>query len=104
MISRMASRVGRVREMMRTYDLRSMANEVYFEAFNDLRGIRGGAVASSHHPAALDLLIPLMMPITPHTAEELWEASGHEGLVSASRLPEVREGRWTCPRSGPRIT
>jgi leucyl-tRNA synthetase len=93
MISRMASRVGRVREMMRTYDLRSMANEVYFEAFNDLRWYqrRGGCHATTIR-RALDLLIPLMMPITPHTAEELWEASGHEGLVSASRLPEVREG------------
>ncbi|KAF5051885.1 Valine--tRNA ligase [anaerobic digester metagenome] len=93
MISRMVSRVQRVREMMRTYDLRSMANEVYFEAFNDLRWYqrRGGC----HAPTikrVLDLLIPLMMPITPHTAEELWEASGHKDLVSASLLPKIEEG------------
>lgn len=93
MVSRMASRVLRVKEMMRTYDLRSLANEVYFEAFNDLRWYqrRGGC----HAPTikrVLDLLIPLMMPITPHTAEELWEAAGHRDLVSASLLPQVAEG------------
>jgi leucyl-tRNA synthetase len=33
-----------------------------------------------------------MMPITPHTAEELWEASGHKDLLSATVLPEIKEG------------
>jgi leucyl-tRNA synthetase len=105
LVSRMASRMNRVREMMRTYDLRSMANEVYFEAFNDLRWYqrRGGC----HAPTigrVLDMLIPLMMPITPHTAEELWEASGHKGLVSASLLPQVNEGEVDVSKRGPRTT
>jgi leucyl-tRNA synthetase len=70
-----------------------LANEVYFEAFNDLRWYqrRGGC----HAPTVkrvLDLLIPLMMPVTPHTAEELWEASGHRTLVSASLLPVIMDG------------
>lgn len=93
LISRMASRLLRVQEVMRAYDLRSMANEVYFEAFNDLRWYqrRGG----SHAPTVrrvLDLLLPMMMPITPHTAEELWEASGRSGLLSAAPMPKVAEG------------
>jgi leucyl-tRNA synthetase len=33
-----------------------------------------------------------MMPITPHTAEELWEASGHKDLLSSTLLPEIKEG------------
>ena len=32
-----------------------------------------------------------MMPVTPHTAEELWETAGFEGLVSAGQLPEADE-------------
>jgi len=92
LVSRMASRILRVKEMMASYDLRSMANEVYFEAFNDLRWYqrRGG----SHAPTikkAMDLLLPLMMPITPHTAEELWESSGRPGLISVAPMPEVKE-------------
>ncbi len=30
-----------------------------------------------------------MMPVTPHTAEELWKDAGFDGLVSASQLPEA---------------
>jgi leucyl-tRNA synthetase len=33
-----------------------------------------------------------MTPITPHTAEELWEASGHKDLLSARLLPGINEG------------
>ena len=93
LISRMASRLLRVQEVMRAYDLRSMANEVYFEAFNDLRWYqrRGGCHAPTVR-RVLDLLLPMMMPITPHTAEELWEASGRSGLLSAAPMPKVAEG------------
>jgi leucyl-tRNA synthetase len=93
LISRMASRVQRIRELMASYDLRSMANEVYFEAFNDLRWYqrRGGCHAETV-TRVMDLLLPLMMPITPHMAEELWEASGRSGMVSTIALPRIREG------------
>lgn len=88
LVSRMANRALRIKDMMRTLDLRSMANEVYFEAFNDLRWYqrRGGCHAPTIR-RAMDMLIPLMMPITPHTAEELWETSGHTGMVSVAPFP-----------------
>ena len=93
LISRMASRVLRVKEIMKGYDVRSLSNEVFFEAFNDLRWYqrRGGCHAETM-TRVMDFLLPLMMPVTPHVAEELWEASGRQGLVSATTFPEVREG------------
>ena len=33
-----------------------------------------------------------MMPVTPHTAEELWESAGFDGLVSACQLPGADPG------------
>ncbi|MCG7840843.1 MAG: leucine--tRNA ligase [Methanomassiliicoccales archaeon] len=92
LISRMASRVLRVRDQMKGYDLRSLATEIYFEAFNDLRWYqrRGGSNAVTV-ARAMDMLLPLMMPITPHTAEELWESSGRNGMVSSAAFPQVKE-------------
>ncbi|MCX6650797.1 MAG: leucine--tRNA ligase [Methanomassiliicoccales archaeon] len=93
LISRMASRVFRVRELMKGYDVRSLSNEVFFEAFNDLRWYqrRGGCHADTMK-RVMDFLLPLMMPVTPHVAEEIWEASGRQGLVSAASFPKVLEG------------
>jgi len=33
------------------------------------------------------------MPVTPHTAEELWEQAGFDGLVSSNQLPMADETR-----------
>ncbi|HOE52772.1 MAG TPA: leucine--tRNA ligase [Methanomassiliicoccales archaeon] len=93
LVSRMANRAGWVREAMKGYDIRTLANEVFFEAFNDLRWYqrRGGGNAATVR-RVMDILLPLMMPITPHLAEELWEMSGHEGFVSTTTYPEALEG------------
>jgi leucyl-tRNA synthetase len=40
---------------------------------------------------AIESLIVLVSPFAPHTAEELWEAYGHAGGLSAARWPAVDE-------------
>ncbi len=40
---------------------------------------------------AIETLILLMAPITPHIAEEMWQETGHSGSVHAQKWPEVDE-------------
>ena len=40
---------------------------------------------------AVELLIIMLSPFTPHIAEELWQVTGHTTLVSEERWPEVDE-------------
>lgn len=90
LLSKANSRMTQVLEGMEEYDLRRLANEVYFEMTNDIRwytrrGGNNGSVARK----LLDIWVPLMTPITPHIAEEIWSSMGNEGLVSTELIPEV---------------
>ena len=89
LLSRMASRVGKVTEAMEHYDLRVMSNEVYFETPNDFRWYsrRGGNNAMAVRQA-LDTWVRMMTPITPHVAEELWSVLGNPTLVSSATYPK----------------
>ena len=85
----MASRVGKVTEAMKEYDLRVMSNEVYFETPNDFRWYtrRGGNNGKAVRQA-LDIWVRMMVPITPHVAEELWSELGNKTLVSSASYPK----------------
>jgi leucyl-tRNA synthetase len=89
LLSRTNSRVQSVRNGMEEFDLRQMATEVYFEMFNDLRwyGRRGGANRSVYE-RVMNIWVRMMVPITPHIAEELWESMGHKNLASTATYPE----------------
>ncbi len=86
--ARIRTRVKRLHECMAEYDLRSYVNEVYFEMPQDFRWYlkRGGADGPSVR-RALEAWVPLMTPVTPHLAEELWELMGKERFVSLVQLP-----------------
>jgi len=93
MLSRLNSRIRAVREGMKDYDLRQLANEVYFEMINDIRWyLRRGGNNRKLINRVLDAWIRMMAPITPHIAEELWENLGKECFVSTSNFPNVIEG------------
>lgn len=92
MLSRLNSRIRAVREGMKDYDLRQLANEVYFEMINDIRWyLRRGGNNRKLINRVLDAWIRMMAPITPHIAEELWEYLGKECFVSTSNFPNVIE-------------
>jgi leucyl-tRNA synthetase len=94
LLSRFNTNVARIREVMETNDLRSMCTIVYFDMLNDLKWyIRRGGNGKESVREALRIWIQCMMPVTPHIAEELWEQSGFEGLVSAGQLPEADAAR-----------
>ncbi len=88
--ARTASRVARVRSHMEQYDVRSYANDVYFEMPQDLRWyVRRGGRSRAALRKAIETWVTLMAPITPHTAEELWEMLGNERFVSVRQIPEA---------------
>jgi len=92
LLSKINSRVGKIKESMKEYDLRKMTNEVYFEMVNDLRWyMRRGGANPEVTRKVLDCWVRLMTPVTPHTAEDLWESLGGEGLISEKSLPAYAE-------------
>ena len=93
--ARAESRLARLRSYMDAYDLRSYSNEIYFEIPQDLRWyVKRGGRSKSAVRKALETWVTLMAPVTPHIAEELWEALGKERFVSVHQIPEanVTEG------------
>lgn len=90
LISRLNSRVGAINEAMDDYDLRRMANEVYFETLADVRWyIRRGGNNENTASKVLSMWVRMMAPITPHIAEEVWESLGNEDFVSIAPYPEA---------------
>jgi leucyl-tRNA synthetase len=64
--------------------LMELVNEMY--AFSDA-GLKAGAVRPIAMREAIEALIIMMSPFAPHTAEELWEMTGHEGEIAAASWP-----------------
>ncbi|MGQ9588340.1 MAG: leucine--tRNA ligase [Thermoplasmata archaeon] len=85
--ARMETRLEQAHRHMADYDLRSYSNEVYFEIPQDLRWyVRRGGRNREAISRALETWIPLMAPVTPHLAEELWESIGQRPFVSTHQI------------------
>jgi leucyl-tRNA synthetase len=85
--TKMQTRLARLHEYMAEYDLRSYSNDVYFEIPQDIRWyLRRGGKNRSTIMNALGVWIPLMAPVTPHVAEEMWESVGRKRFVSTVQL------------------
>jgi leucyl-tRNA synthetase len=81
--------------------LMTMVNDLY--AFAELRSVRPTGREDEPAPLvgrpetaavlreAIESLVLLLSPFTPHMAEELWEALGHGGGVVAAGWPECDE-------------
>lgn len=90
LLSRINTRIAAVHQAMEQLDLRTTANEVYFEMFNDIRWYaRRGGCNGTVSGRTLDAWIRMMGPITPHSAEELWQELGRQGFVSVAPYPSV---------------
>ncbi len=87
--ARLRSRLAKLDSYMQEYDLRSYANEVYFEVPQDLRWyVKRGGRSRAAVRKAVETWVTLMAPVTPHIAEELWEAMGNQRFVSVRQIPE----------------
>jgi leucyl-tRNA synthetase len=64
---------------------------------NDIRWyVRRGGKNRETIKAVLRTWINAMMPVTPHTAEELWEQSGFDGMVSEAQFPEFDASKFSA--------
>lgn len=85
--ARMQGRLAKAHKHMEQFDLRSYANDVYFEVSQDFRWyLRRGGASKDVMGEALRLWTQLMAPVTPHIAEEIWERLGMPRFVSNSQL------------------
>jgi len=99
LLSRVNRRIETVRNAMDVYDVRTMANEAYFELPMDLRWyIRRGGGNRDTIGSVVDAWVKMLTPITPHVAEELWKKIGGESLVSSESFPETRDD-WKNERA-----
>ena len=99
LVSRFNGHVKTIRDAMDRLDLRMMASTAYFEMFNDLKWYtrRGGHCRSALREV-YRRWFTAMMPVTPHTVEELWEREGFEGLASEAQFPEY-DPALDCPEA-----
>ncbi len=88
--SRIQRRVKATRRYLERMDFRKASNEAFFGVASDLRWYqrRGGGEPKTIR-RILDIWIRLMTPYTPHMAEEAWQLSENEGLVSDASFPVV---------------
>jgi leucyl-tRNA synthetase len=85
--ARMENRLNTIQSNMEQFDLRSYSNTVFFEIPQDLRWYtRRGGKNRRTIMKVLELWIPLMAPVTPHFAEELWQELGKNPFVSVVQI------------------
>ncbi len=85
--ARMETRLSEIHSCMDVNDLRTYSNTVFFEMPQDLRWyLRRGGSNRDVLTKALELWIPLMAPVAPHLAEELWQTLGKNPFVSVAQL------------------
>ena len=56
-------------------------------AINDIKIDEAGAQAGKRF--AIETLAQLLSPLTPHLAEDMWQALGHDTLLAQSLWPEA---------------
>ncbi|MFA7341728.1 MAG: leucine--tRNA ligase [Candidatus Methanomethylophilaceae archaeon] len=94
MMSRVDAHVRSCLQFMESFDLRQMASVVYFDMVNDLRWyLRRGGDNAEVVKDTLHRWVRMMVPVTPHAAEEMWQMIGGRGLASASDYPVPDDGR-----------
>jgi len=97
MEARLENRLARAHEHMNDFDTRSYSNDAFFEIPQDIRWyLRRGGRNGTTIAKILDTWIPLMAPITPHIAEEMWASLGKKPFVSTEQIGEPRVSESTA--------
>ncbi len=74
--------IKRVHEDLERYSFNTVVSQ-FMITVNELTEL------NCHKKAILDPLLVLVSPFAPHIAEELWQASGNQGLVVSASFPEL---------------
>ncbi len=88
MNARLDKHLREYHEFMNEYDFRKAINSVFFDLLKDLQYYekRGGNSRKTAE-RVIEVLLKTMAPFTPFVCEELWQRTGHDGLISASEIP-----------------
>ncbi|HUP40775.1 MAG TPA: leucine--tRNA ligase, partial [Vicinamibacterales bacterium] len=71
--------------------LMELVNEMYVFSDAALKGAPPRAHAASAMREAIEALVIMISPFAPHTAEELWEMTGHDGGIAKASWPTFDE-------------
>lgn len=90
MLSRMQDYIRDTNSALVYIQTREAIQNAFFLLINDVKWYqrRGGETLLYY---VLDNWVRLMAPFTPHLCEEVWEAMGHEDLVSLAQYPLYNE-------------
>ncbi|MEE9271529.1 MAG: leucine--tRNA ligase [Candidatus Krumholzibacteria bacterium] len=66
-----------------------LANEM--SAFDPHARLEPGSVGAGVYAFAMDALVRLLAPMTPHVCEDLWERMGHKESVFRASMPQADE-------------
>ncbi len=87
--AKMSGAIRAVREAMDAFNFRKATNVVYFDIPSFFRWyLRRGGKNPHLLGEMLKKWVLMMVPFTPHIAEELWEAMGGERFASTQAFPE----------------
>lgn len=89
--SMLAMRISSVRKAMETLELRTAANIIFYEMYNDLKRYLNRGGFGPELKTFLKNWSLLMCPFTPHLAEEIWHALGGRGFASLTPYPEAKD-------------
>jgi leucyl-tRNA synthetase len=62
-----------------------------YEFVNRLSAPPGAALKTPAFAAAVEILVKLLGPMTPHLADELWQILGHKALLIDEPWPEAQQ-------------
>ncbi len=90
--SRMHVHLKNIQQAMDVFGMRETAGIIFYDIYNDSKWyLRRGGSNAELIERILNAWLRTMAPFTPHLAEELWEMSGNDGLISLSGYPKSEE-------------
>jgi len=93
MLSRLNRIIKESTDALDEFQTRKASIKAFFELNNEINWYRQRADTLNRDVVnrLLETQIRLMAPFIPHTCEELWEETGHSGLVTEAAWPEPDE-------------
>ncbi len=94
LISRIHSNINKATTAFEHYELRDVATTLYFSIYEDIKWyLKRGGKNTVTIGAVLNLWARMLMPITPHLAEEMWKAGKGKGLVAEQQWPNHNDNK-----------
>ncbi len=88
--SRMQKHIQQAEKYMQSFLTRSYVQEVLFKTMNDIKWYRRRtATTGSAFEEAIDAILRMLIPVTPHLCEEIWKEQGRDGFAIDATFPEV---------------